>query len=139
MQPESKMKRRLDRAFDTLLGGDRNDSYRTAIEKGQGQRSGLPDRFYAGLGGHCWVEAKILPNVLSDLQEQVIQRLAKAGVRVVVISLEKSSDQLLVQEVGSDGAFCPSVRLHWTEVRRKGFWSMLLRPSSGSYHKGVPA
>lgn len=131
------MKRRLDRAFETLTARcDDDDVYHTAIEKGLGQRSGLPDRFYAAFGGHCFVEAKVLPNKLSTLQEQVIKILARAGTRVAILSLEVSSDQLLLSEVDSCGTIQPRLRFRWLDVRRKPFWSMLLQNTSGVYCPG---
>lgn len=128
-QPESAFKQMFDRWFERLYpqSGHR---YRTAIEKGPGQRSGLPDRFYCAGGGHAWVEFKVAPFQASKLQHYTCQRLARGGSRVLIVTRRpETSQQLLVEEfdrAGESGqsAFCMEA------VRQKAFWRWMMRTSS---------
>lgn len=128
MQPETAFKRQLDRAFQRLFAPQ--ERYRTPIEKGRGQKSGLPDRYYAACGAHCWMEAKVYPNGLSALQAAVLPRMARAGSRVVVLTQHPDRSLVLVEEYASSGSRCAPVEVSAVDIGERPFWRRLLQRRS---------
>ena len=132
-QPETRFKRLFDRWFDQLHLRKHHDcSYRTAIEKGQGQRSGLPDRLYVHKG-HAWVESKVEPYHPSELQMSTCSRLSKGGSRVLIITRLRESTSMMIDEFLSDGTIYTHSSVPVEVIRRRPFWCWLLR--SRSPHK----
>lgn len=128
MSPESKFKAKVDRLFDRVFS-DHKSSYHTSIEKGRGQKSGLPDRFYSAARAHAWVESKVAPFRLSPLQEVVLGRLARSGSRVVVLTLLRD-DTIKLQQWAADGTPCePSIHV-WDDLKQEDWWLMLLGKES---------
>lgn len=131
-QPETRFKRLFDRWFDRLFTHRQHGrSYRTAIEKGQGQRSGLPDRFYAR-NGHAWVESKVEPYRLSELQLSVCRRLARSGCRVLAITRMHEDSCMMIDEFLRDGHLYTHNSVPVELVRQKPFWRWMLRSGSPS-------
>lgn len=127
VQPETKLKRKMDDGFVRLFGRVGSDSYHTSIEKGPGQKSGLPDRFYTALGGHAWVESKVLPNKLSSLQELTCARMARAGSRVILAYLEHRGDkELYLRVYDQKGCQTVSHRFSYPDVYTIEFWQVIL-------------
>jgi len=132
VQPETKLKRKLDQGFVNLFGKVGSDSFHTSIEKGPGQKSGLPDRFYAALGGHAWVEAKVLPNKLSQLQALTCARLARAGCRVVLAYLEQRGDtEFFLRPYDPIGHQQPSICFNYRDTATAEFWRTLFNLKGG--------
>lgn len=127
MQPESAFKRHMDECFKKQF--DSAWRYHTSIVQGRGQKAGLPDRFYAALGKHCWVESKVEPYELSPLQEAVLPRLSRSGARVVVATLRKG-DTISCLEYDEEG--CKGMPKIWSKEMLKTFpfWNFILQKSS---------
>lgn len=126
MQPEAQFKRTLDRAFDKQAG---QLGWRTALEKGRGQRSGLPDRLYClPHVGHAWVEAKVDDNKLSPLQDKGLRLLSASGMRAYVVTFYPAADSTAWCYYGESGepqagyTFVPLAT-----VRTLMFWHLLLK------------
>lgn len=96
MQPEARFKKRVDAAFDSLWKGE---GKRTAIEKGRGQISGLPDRLYMLPFGHIFLESKVGKNKPSGLQKEVAKTMAMAGLRVAFATLYPDTEVVALQKV----------------------------------------
>lgn len=127
MQPESIFKRKVDAAFERLF--PRGERYSTPIEGALGQKKGLPDRFYSARGGHAWVESKVHPYSLSPLQEMVLPRLARAGSRVIVLTLHQP-DRIVAVAYDHLGRPCDPVEWPMAQVTDEAFWSWLLKTTS---------
>ncbi len=127
MQPETAFKRRLDRAFRRIFPP--SERYCTPIEKGRGQKSGLPDRYYGACGAHCWMEAKVHPNRLSPLQAAVLPRLAR-GARVVVLTFHPHDERVSVVEYDGKGRPAEPVAVDAQEIEGRRFWCLLLQRSA---------
>jgi hypothetical protein len=136
MQPESKFKRRIDAGFDAVFGKRPDAAYRTAITAGLGQRAGLPDRFYAGFGGHCWLEAKVGDGRLSGVQEQVLVRFARAGVRAVVAVGNLAADDMHLVEFDAEGAALATEPFPICRARDPSFWRRVLQKEPCHVHEG---
>jgi hypothetical protein len=119
MQPESKFKKRVDNYFDRIFG---HGSFRTCIEKGRGQKSGLPDRFYAALGCHCWAEFKVAPNKLSELQKRTLPCMAQAGTRVVALTLIPTVDLVRVSDYNAHGDADERLLLPLADFAKQTTW-----------------
>ena len=129
MQPESAFKRHMDECFKKQFAAETR--YHTSIVQGRGQKAGLPDRFYAALGKHCWLEAKVHPYKLSPLQEQVLPRLARAGARVVVATLyEGDIGTITCHEYDAYGHKGTPKTWGKDMLKTFPFWNFILQKSS---------
>lgn len=80
--PERRLKKRLAEAFDKAYP----EGWYTAIRAGiGGQKIGTPDQYFAVRGRSAWIESKVLPNGLTDLQAHQINAMRLAGLRVLVL------------------------------------------------------
>ena len=125
MQPEARFKQRVDKAFDRLFlnqGG-----WRTAIEKGRGQKSGLPDRLYCAPPHHVWVESKIDSPKLDPLQDKVCRTLSLAGMNVATATFYPHSDTIAWAAYNHQGELHPGFTFTPIgHIKELNFWSLLL-------------
>ena len=103
MQAERRLKRRLSESFDKC----HPDGWQTAFRAGVGgQKIGTPDQYFAAEGKSAWIESKVLPNGLTDLQAHQINQMRSAGLRVLVLIADPDSGVIQLLN-GGEGSGAP--------------------------------
>jgi len=137
MQPEAKFKKAIREGFEHVMGGAHaEDSYLAHIVAGPRQKRGLPDLFASAWGSSSWIEAKIVPNGLSAIQEHVQGRMARAGTRIWKVSGEDTGPRakrrvflwLLVPRISGEGAeLVPNAtEFLWSDLKAAPFWHTII-------------
>lgn len=136
-QPESKFKEKLVTAFCDLTGGKRHpDSFYFYIIANGQQRAGVPDLFFTALGGHAWVEAKVHPNTLSEIQLVNMTRMRRGGSRAMILTISsmeaaESHRKITVALLPRGSEMWSETTYPWESMTTLTFWKHLLGVAHG--------
>lgn len=112
-QPEAKFKKAMIAGYEKCFP-DGWYCYNNATK-----RRGVPDLYFSFTDKKSvWVEAKVDDNPLSKIQKVVIDKMRKAGERVIVITLQDSG--ITAHGTSTLVRFCSSWK---DDVRNLGFWN----------------
>ena len=127
IQPEAKLKRKLREGFEAVTGGPKGpNAFCTALVASLGQKPGLPDQFFAVGGRSVWIESKVEPNDLSDIQRHTIGRMVRAGAKVRVLTFH-ASKTVFVRTPLPDGTIPDAVAVFNTkDMKTNLFWDYVL-------------
>lgn len=131
-QPEAKFKRKLREGFEAVTGGPKApDAICAPLVASLGQKAGLPDQFFAAWGRSVWIESKVDPNDLSNIQRITIGRMVRGGARVVVLTAFVKTVSARI--VSPDGTVPEAVAIFdKRDIKTVAFWSYMLRPANAA-------
>ena len=125
-QPEAKFKKALVEGFEATFGVKSPNTFWSYMK---GTKWGVPDLFFAALGGSIWVEAKVGDNSLEKTQEGTIPRMAAGGATVWLLTSNHASKGDRVVTAHHFGRPGPDWFLQgWKSFSTLAAWERLLLP-----------
>ncbi len=119
-QPEAKLKQKLVTGFQSVFG---KSGWYTYLTSRGGQKSGIPDLVFAGMGRCAWVEAKVEPYDLSKLQAHVMPLMGAAGVRIILLK-EDEAKSVSVSTIDARGVR-PIYSVAYDAFKSPHFWQVV--------------